>query len=111
MEALNHGPDKNLKVLGGEHNIDKAPRSPGMKYTHYAPRAPLYLIQDKGNKKFLEQVIRNYLKTHTDAQVGLLYTASTNETQIEGEPVFNHPNVICVRCGKDSTVVRSFNVK
>ncbi|BAQ09897.1 sua5/ycio/yrdc/ywlc family protein [Bacillus sp. OxB-1] len=30
--------------------IEKAPRSPGMKYTHYAPDAPLFVIHPDGRK-------------------------------------------------------------
>ena len=29
-----------------EHKIEATPKSPGMKYTHYAPQAPVYLIEE-----------------------------------------------------------------
>lgn len=32
-----------------EHKIEATPKSPGMKYTHYAPQAPVYLIDAKNN--------------------------------------------------------------
>ncbi|MFC3886407.1 L-threonylcarbamoyladenylate synthase [Bacillus songklensis] len=46
----------------GPVNVDKAllasgqaPKSPGMKYTHYAPDAPLYIVE--GSREFLQQKI------------------------------------------------------
>ena len=32
-----------------EHKIESTPKSPGMKYTHYAPQAPVYLIDASQN--------------------------------------------------------------
>ena len=32
-------------AVASEEMTDKAPRSPGMKYTHYAPEAPLFIIE------------------------------------------------------------------
>ena len=32
-----------------EHKIESTPKSPGMKYTHYAPQAPVYLIEAEQN--------------------------------------------------------------
>ena len=37
-------------------NKDNAPKSPGMKYLHYAPTAPLYLIEDE--KNLIEKAIQ-----------------------------------------------------
>lgn len=37
------------------HNEKEAPKSPGMKYTHYAPEAPLYLIE--GTRSFIQEQI------------------------------------------------------
>lgn len=51
-------------------NGKEAPKSPGMKYTHYAPEAPLYLV--KGNKEYIQQLI-NEKKTE-GAKVGVLTT-------------------------------------
>ncbi|MFB1082080.1 L-threonylcarbamoyladenylate synthase [Jeotgalibacillus sp. JSM ZJ347] len=51
-----------IKACIGEVHVDpslkkeqSAPRSPGMKYTHYAPTAPLYLI--KGKADWIQQTI------------------------------------------------------
>lgn len=38
-----------------EHVTEKAPRSPGMKYTHYAPEAPVFIIEAQQEK--IEQAI------------------------------------------------------
>lgn len=37
-----------------EHKIESTPKSPGMKYTHYAPQAPVYLIDAENN---IEQAV------------------------------------------------------
>ena len=34
------------------------PKSPGMKYKHYAPQAPMYLVE--GSPEFLQQLINQY---------------------------------------------------
>jgi L-threonylcarbamoyladenylate synthase len=36
-------------------NQEAAPKAPGMKYTHYAPKAPLFLV--KGNQAFLQKLV------------------------------------------------------
>ena len=38
-----------------EHKIEATPKAPGMKYTHYAPKAPVYLIDATTN---VEQAIK-----------------------------------------------------
>ncbi|KAA6451030.1 threonylcarbamoyl-AMP synthase [Bacillus swezeyi] len=48
----------------------KAPLSPGMKYTHYAPEAPLAII--KGSLKNIQQLIEQYQKD--GMKVGILTT-------------------------------------
>ncbi|MDN4524781.1 L-threonylcarbamoyladenylate synthase [Fictibacillus fluitans] len=52
-----------LEEVAGESAVDPAlttnesaaPKSPGMKYTHYAPDAPLYLVD--GSSAFLQQLV------------------------------------------------------
>lgn len=39
-----------------QQKLDSTPKAPGMKYTHYAPNAPVYLIDL--NKKEVEQALR-----------------------------------------------------
>lgn len=51
-------------------NEEMAPKSPGMKYTHYAPDAPLFLV--KGRKEFIQQLIRE--KRKEGLRVGVLTT-------------------------------------
>ena len=41
--------------VANEVAIDEAPRSPGMKYTHYAPEAPLFIIEANLDK--IEQAV------------------------------------------------------
>lgn len=51
-------------------NEGEAPRSPGMKYTHYAPEAPLFLV--KGGPEAIRQLIRE--KKQQGLTVGVLTT-------------------------------------
>lgn len=48
-----------------------APKSPGMKYTHYAPDAPLIIIE--GRKEFLQGIVDK--DRHDGKKVGVLTTA------------------------------------
>lgn len=43
-----------------QQKLDSTPKAPGMKYTHYAPNAPVYLIEH--NKKEIELAIRQLKK-------------------------------------------------
>ncbi|MFA9560616.1 L-threonylcarbamoyladenylate synthase [Evansella sp. AB-rgal1] len=52
------------------HKITEAPKSPGMKYTHYAPAAPLVLVD--GDEEFFRKTIE---KAQSEGmKVGLLIT-------------------------------------
>ncbi len=46
-------------------------KSPGMKYRHYAPRAPLFLAQGKGAKEEIPSIQR-FLLNHKNLRVGVL---------------------------------------
>jgi len=70
-----------IAALIGEVTVDQslvdeevAPKSPGMKYTHYAPDAPLYLVE--GSKEKLQSVIDE--SRQKGLKVGVL-TTSENE--------------------------------
>ncbi|MCU9613311.1 L-threonylcarbamoyladenylate synthase [Caldibacillus lycopersici] len=54
-----------LEALIGEVRVDPAlvsedskPKAPGMKYTHYAPNAPMVLVE--GSREFLQSVAQQY---------------------------------------------------
>lgn len=71
-----------IEAVIGEVRVDpaltnerEAPKSPGMKYTHYAPEAPLYLV--KGNKEYIQHLINE--KKEEGAKVGVL-TTEENES-------------------------------
>jgi len=102
-----------LEALIGEVRVDQAlkdekeaPKSPGMKYTHYAPNAPLIIV--KGSKEFLQKQVEYFQKQ--GKKVGVL---TTHEHQD-----FYHANQI-LTCGYRSKletvaselyhVLRSFN--
>ncbi|GHH97931.1 L-threonylcarbamoyladenylate synthase [Neobacillus kokaensis] len=68
-----------LETVIGEVRIDPAltntegaarPKSPGMKYRHYAPNAPLYLVS--GTREFLQHLVEE--KRQEGLRVGVLTT-------------------------------------
>ena len=69
-----------LEAVVGEVHLDAAlsdeaskPKAPGMKYQHYAPNAPLYLVN--GSKSFLQTLIEE--KQNAGLRVGVLATEET----------------------------------
>lgn len=76
------------KVIGSVH-VDQAtfdqtavPKSPGMKYTHYAPKAPLYLV--KGDRTRIQKLVHE--KRKEGLRVGVL-TTEENVSFYEGDVV------------------------
>jgi L-threonylcarbamoyladenylate synthase len=67
-----------LQAVVGEVRVDPAlsgeeglrPKAPGMKYTHYAPNAPLYLVS--GTREFLQGLVAE--KRSEGLRVGVLAT-------------------------------------
>jgi L-threonylcarbamoyladenylate synthase len=69
-----------LEAVIGKINVDpglkeqsEAPKSPGMKYTHYAPRAPLYIVD--GSPQFLQELVK--LERMGEKRVGIIATDET----------------------------------
>ena len=56
-------------------NEKQSPKSPGMKYTHYAPNAPMYLMA--GNWETYNEMIKQ--KRQAGLKVGILATAETSK--------------------------------
>ncbi|MBM7648350.1 L-threonylcarbamoyladenylate synthase [Bacillus ectoiniformans] len=93
-----------LEQVVGEVGLDPAlkdelekPKSPGMKYQHYAPDAPMYLVE--GSREWIQELIHQQRKL--GKKVGLL----TTEEQMS----FYQADVI-LPCGSESkleTVARS----
>lgn len=61
---------------------DETPKSPGMKYTHYAPEAPLYLV--KGGRESIRQLIQE--KKRDGLTVGVL-TTEENKSYYDADVV------------------------
>lgn len=61
---------------------DAAPKAPGMKYTHYAPKAPLYLV--KGNQAFLQHLVNE--KRSEGLKVGII-SASEHQQEYDADYV------------------------
>lgn len=66
-----------LEKVIGEVRLDPAlieetekPKSPGMKYKHYAPKAPMYIVQ--GSQAFLQQMVDKFQQEGN--RVGVLTT-------------------------------------
>jgi len=71
-----------LEAIVGEVHIDAAltneaarPKAPGMKYKHYAPNAPLYMVS--GTKEFLQHLVEK--KQQEGLRVGVLTTVENME--------------------------------
>jgi L-threonylcarbamoyladenylate synthase len=85
-----------LEAVVGEVRLDSAlldeaskPKAPGMKYQHYAPNAPLYLVN--GSPSFLRRLIAE--KQKEGLRVGVL----TTEESVEA-----YPSDVAIACGKRS---------
>lgn len=83
-----------LEAVVGEVRVDRAltdqdekPKAPGMKYTHYAPNAPMYLVS--GNKDFLQNLADE--KQQEGLRVGILTTE---------ENVHHYRGDVVIACGK-----------
>lgn len=83
-----------LEEVIGEVKIDPAladgnakPKAPGMKYKHYAPNAPMYLVE--GSQAFMEELVRE--KQAQGLRVGVLATE-------ESAPFYSGDLVLA--CGK-----------
>ncbi|WML46252.1 L-threonylcarbamoyladenylate synthase [Neobacillus sp. PS3-40] len=95
-----------IKVDPALTNSESKPKAPGMKYRHYAPNAPLFLIN--GSQKFLQKHVLE--KQQEGFRVGVLTTVeNTNEYQAD----------VILACGKRAeletvasslySVLREFN--
>jgi L-threonylcarbamoyladenylate synthase len=83
-----------LEAVIGEVQLDAAlldeaskPKAPGMKYQHYAPNAPLYLVS--GSQSFLQTLIEE--KQKEGLRVGVLATE---------ESVESYQCDVAIACGK-----------
>lgn len=70
----------NVLIDPGLKNEKEAPRSPGMKYRHYAPEHPLYLVD--GGSDLLQEIVNQLQKD--GKRVGVL-TTNEIETRIEAD--------------------------
>lgn len=67
-----------------------APKAPGMKYRHYAPKSPLYIVESS-----LASTIQEWKKSAT--RIGLLADQQICNT------IGDKYDVVCVACGNDGT--------
>lgn len=76
----------------GLYDTKQVPKAPGMKYTHYSPRAQVILVQ--GTPENTARCIREMVKEYDSCgkKVGLLLTTETWE-KIKNIKVFYHKNI------------------
>ncbi|ACA56911.1 threonylcarbamoyl-AMP synthase [Clostridium botulinum] len=74
--AIMEKPDKELK-----------PKAPGMKYRHYAPKAPLKIIKGDLNKTIekINEMVQNYIDA--EKKVGIIATDETIDNYKKGDVV------------------------
>lgn len=74
--AIMKKPDKDLK-----------PKAPGMKYRHYAPKAPLKIIKGDLNKTIekINEMVQNYIDA--EKKVGIIATDETIDNYRKGDVV------------------------
>lgn len=70
-------------ILSGRVSSSAPPRSPGMKYRHYAPKAALLLVQGKSDSVVSEICRRASLYINEGTSVGIL---ATDETKAQYAP-------------------------
>lgn len=106
-------PQEDIEKVIGEVMLDKAlvnkdsaPKSPGMKYTHYAPNAPLYLVQ--APKERIQELVAE--ERRNGKKAGVL-TTEENKDYYQADYIF-----VCGKRTDLSTVaanlydgLRSFN--
>ena len=56
-----------------DKDLENAPTTPGMKYTHYSPNAMVYLIEGIDTDTQLEKIRALYDEISSDKKVGVLY--------------------------------------
>lgn len=63
---------------------DFKPKAPGMKYRHYAPKAPVKIIQGESNKTVakINEIVQNYIDTNQT--VGIIATDETKDQYKNG---------------------------
>ncbi|MBQ5415385.1 MAG: threonylcarbamoyl-AMP synthase [Firmicutes bacterium] len=79
----------------GRVNIDKtilsdssktAPRAPGMKYRHYAPKAPMTIVE--GSPSDVADYINRMRETEYEGELTAVLTTGENRNAYRGEPVY-----------------------
>lgn len=66
---------------------DLRPKAPGMKYRHYAPKAPLKIVKGDLNKTIekINEIVQNYIDAKN--RVGIIATDETKDNYKQGEVV------------------------
>jgi len=68
-EVLPNIKQKNKKT-NKQKNNQEIPKAPGMKYRHYAPEAPLTIIEGQGRQMIMD--IQDFIDSHPGKKIGVL---------------------------------------
>lgn len=91
-----------VELVGHEPSAGETPRSPGLKYRHYAPEAPVVLLE--GSPRAVAEAVRRRLDAAGGAseagvrRLGLLLTDETLAC-LEALRALPHPGAVVVRAG------------
>ena len=83
-----------VELVGHEPGAGETPRSPGLKYRHYAPEAPVVVLD--GSPRAVAESVRRRLTE--SARLGLLLTDETL-AWLEARGALPHPAAVVVRAG------------
>lgn len=107
--------DENIYVdpaIMNKPNEDFKPKAPGMKYRHYAPNAPLKIIQGDLNKTIakINEIVQNYIDG--GKRVGIIATDETLNEYKSGEIVsLGSRKELCTVAHNLFNVLREFDDK
>lgn len=90
---------REVEVDAGLTDPEAAPRAPGTKYRHYAPRAPLYLVEEGSGADFFRECVA------ARSEGGRLRVGVVTTEEARGVPGAAR-EVVCGRAGDPGSVAR-----
>jgi L-threonylcarbamoyladenylate synthase len=77
------------EVLMNQGQTDKVPKAPGMKYTHYAPKANMILVLGDDNQKVVDKINEETKKEHQEGRTVGIIATDENMEFYHGDYVFS----------------------
>ncbi|ETO22628.1 hypothetical protein RFI_14565 [Reticulomyxa filosa] len=78
--------------VSAQSQVDLKPEAPGMKYKHYSPEKPLYLV---ANDKLLQDILDVLSKQHKTVEIGVLVS---DENHVRHNTKYQHLPWINIHC-------------